>query len=180
MTASWEPAKIADLLSSFFLKQVGKAPRRQANAVYEDEAPTTTIDVLITFDRSGISKHPNHTSLYHGAVAWLKTLMKGRTGWECPVTLYTLTSTNVLRKYLSVLDAPMTLLHGMLHSMSAAGRRGESVLPLRLMFLSNGPQYLRAQQAMTQAHKSQMRWFRWGWIIVSRYMVINDLRREKI
>ena len=31
--------------------------------------------------------------------------------------------------------------------------------------------------AMTRAHVSQMRWFRWGWIGVSRYMVVNDLGR---
>jgi len=25
-----------------------------------------------------------------------------------------------------------------------------------------------------------MKWFRWGWIGVSRYMIINDLKKEKI
>jgi len=33
---------------------------------------------------------------------------------------------------------------------------------------------------MTTAHKSQMRWFRWGWIVLSRYMVVNDLKLEKL
>jgi N-acetylglucosaminylphosphatidylinositol deacetylase len=37
-----------------------------------------------------------------------------------------------------------------------------------------------AQQAMTGAHKSQMRWFRWGWVGLSRYMVVNDLKLEKV
>ncbi len=32
----------------------------------------------------------------------------------------------------------------------------------------------RAQLAMTQGHRSQMRWFRWAWIILSRYMLTND------
>jgi N-acetylglucosaminylphosphatidylinositol deacetylase len=36
-----------------------------------------------------------------------------------------------------------------------------------------------ARQAMTEAHKSQMVWFRWGWILTSRYMVINELQLEK-
>jgi N-acetylglucosaminylphosphatidylinositol deacetylase len=31
---------------------------------------------------------------------------------------------------------------------------------------------------MTTAHESQMRWFRWGWISLSRYMVLNDLKKE--
>jgi len=52
--------------------------------------------------------------------------------------------------------------------------------PSPLLFLS-APQEVRiAQKAMTNAHKSQMRWFRWGWIWLSRYMVVNDLRLEKV
>lgn len=33
---------------------------------------------------------------------------------------------------------------------------------------------------MTTAHVSQMRWFRWGWIGLSRYMVVNDLKRVDV
>ena len=53
-------------------------------------------------------------------------------------------------------------------------------MPRRLLYLSDIQGYRIAQKAMTQAHKSQMRWFRWGWIGVGRYMVVNDLKREKI
>jgi N-acetylglucosaminylphosphatidylinositol deacetylase len=51
-------------------------------------------------------------------------------------------------------------------------------LPTRLMFLSDTGGYRQAQVAMTQAHRSQMRWFRWGWIVIGRYMIVNDLKRE--
>ncbi len=37
-----------------------------------------------------------------------------------------------------------------------------------------------AWKAMTTAHASQMVWFRYGWIVFSRYMVMNDLRLEKV
>lgn len=37
-----------------------------------------------------------------------------------------------------------------------------------------------AWKAMVTAHRSQMVWFRWGWIVFSRYMYMNDLRLEKI
>jgi len=33
---------------------------------------------------------------------------------------------------------------------------------------------------MVQGHKSQMVWFRWGWITIGRYMTVNDLKREKV
>jgi len=31
---------------------------------------------------------------------------------------------------------------------------------------------------MTTAHKSQMVWFRYGWIWNSRYMIVNDLQKD--
>ncbi|KFY19018.1 hypothetical protein V491_04622, partial [Pseudogymnoascus sp. VKM F-3775] len=56
------------------------------------DAPTATIDVLITFDRSGVSAHPNHISLYHGARHFIASLIKNRPGWDSPVDLYTLST----------------------------------------------------------------------------------------
>ncbi len=56
--------------------------------------------------------------------------------------------------------------------------------PAGLVFLSSlapgtaGGGLATAWRAMTTAHTSQMVWFRYGWIIFSRYMVINDLRLE--
>ncbi len=32
---------------------------------------------------------------------------------------------------------------------------------------------------MVQGHRSQMRWFLWGWVGVGRYMVVNEVRREE-
>ena len=52
--------------------------------------------------------------------------------------------------------------------------------PSPLLFLSGVGEMRRAQKAMTVAHKSQMRWFRWGWIGASRYMVVNDLKLAKV
>lgn len=116
-------------------------------------------DVLVTFDKHGVSAHPNHISLLHGARAFARE--SGAAGRRR--RLFTLTTVSLARKYLSVLDAPLTL--GM--------REG-------LAFVSTAAQVRIAQRAMTQAHKSQMRWFRWGWIGLSRYMVVNDLTEETV
>ena len=182
MITTWDAAKLATVLSRTFQASSTKtSSRKQASSSDKsNEVPTATIDVLITFDRQGISRHPNHISLYHGAVTWLRGMMKGKTGWECPVALYTLTSTNIVRKYTSVLDAPFTMLRCVLQSMAGAGAKEKESMPKRLMYLSDVGAYRTAQRAMTQAHKSQMRWFRWGWIGVGRYMVVNDLKRERI
>ncbi|KAF2489973.1 phosphatidylinositol glycan class L [Lophium mytilinum] len=166
MTTTWHPRLISNLLTSTF------APRM--SSVSAKDPPLATIDVLLTFDRSGISSHPNHISLHAGAHTFLRALMHRHAGWECPIKLYTLTSTNIARKYLSVLDAPATIV-----GMMIGGKKELGEFPTPLMYVSGPTQYRRAQRAMTQAHESQMRWFRWGWIGVGRYMVVNDLVREK-
>lgn len=44
------------------------------------------------------------------------------------------------------------------------------------LFVSSIGEILKAQKAMLE-YKSQMVWFRWLYIIFSRYMVINELVR---
>ncbi|KAJ4315397.1 N-acetylglucosaminyl-phosphatidylinositol de-N-acetylase [Neodidymelliopsis sp. IMI 364377] len=137
------------------------------------ETPLANIDVIITFDAHGISGHPNHKSLHDGAHTFLKALMHRHSGWECPIKLYTLTTTLIFRKYASLLDAPATLVSAIVKKKELGN------FPTPLLFVSSPFGYRTAQKAMTNAHKSQMRWFRWGWITLSRYMVLNDLKRER-
>ncbi|KAF2087797.1 LmbE-like protein [Saccharata proteae CBS 121410] len=166
MTMTWNPRLLSNLLTRAF------APKM--SSIKSDQPPEATIDVLVTFDATGVSGHPNHKSLYHGAHAFVKALMHRHAGWECPVALYSLTSTNILRKYVSVLDAPMTVIDVMVR------RKEMGNAPTPLMYVSGPLDIRKAQSAMTTAHKSQMRWFRWGWIGIGRYMVVNDLRKQKV
>lgn len=196
MTAEWPAKDIAELLSSAFspasTSRSEKASAKKPNRGGTSEGPPdTTIEVLITFDRAGVSGHINHISLYHGARAWLESLMRGHEGWRCPVQLYTLTSTNIVRKYISIFDAPVTMIWGIIRdafknsrkvqSRSSKGREGAlGPGPGKLLFVNDVMQYRTAQRAMTNGHKSQMVWFRWGWIGVGRYMIVNDLKNEVI
>ncbi|KAH8902870.1 LmbE-like protein [Coniochaeta sp. PMI_546] len=171
MTATWDTAKIKTLLSSAF------APHLKSGSPTQSDRPTATIDALITFDAGGVSSHPNHASLYHGARAFVAGLVHGKDGWQPPVDLYTLTSISVLRKYTSFLDVVPTLAFWAIGSDFKDKKH-----PAALVFLNglgNGG-INTAWKAMTTAHKSQMVWFRYGWITFSRYMVVNDLRLEKV
>lgn len=169
MTATWPKDKISSLLSSAFARDLAKSPKSKSA-----EAPTATIDVLITFDANGISSHPNHISLYYGARHFISSLSRNRPGWQSPVDLYTLTSVNMVRKYTSFLDALMSLI------LVAYQKKSTGAHPSPLLFMSGPGEVRTAQQAMTNAHISQMKWFRWGWIGISRYMVVNDLKLEKV
>ncbi|KAF2438605.1 phosphatidylinositol glycan class L [Karstenula rhodostoma CBS 690.94] len=165
MAVTWHPRLISNLLTATF------APKMAATS--SKQAPQASIDAIITFDAHGISSHPNHISLYNGAHAFLKALMHRHSGWECPIKLYTLTTTSILRKYLSIVDAPATVVGAVVRRKELGG------FPTPLVFASSPVGYRTAQKAMTTAHESQMRWFRWGWITVSRYMVLNDLKKER-
>lgn len=171
MTTMWDKNKVASLLSSAF------APNFAQQLADENAKVTSNIDVLITFDSYGVSSHPNHVSLYLGARSFVGALLRSKPGQPSPVTLYTLTTVGIVRKFSSLLDMFATLLRwiGVRHENEAN--------PGGLIFMNQligDHAYGTARQAMTEAHKSQMVWFRHGWITFSRYMLINDLRREWI
>ncbi|KAE8363675.1 putative deacetylase LmbE-like domain-containing protein [Aspergillus caelatus] len=185
MSATWSESDVSSLLASAFAPEMGdtQSGSRKRGAT-GDKPPVATIDVLLTFDRHGISNHPNHRSLYYGAVHFLRTLMKDKSGYTCPVSLYTLTTTNILRKYIGVLDAPLSMARGavdaLFSSLKGSSRASKDDTPARLLFVSSVGEWMTAQSAMVKAHRSQMVWFRYGWISFGRYMAVNDLKREKV
>ncbi|KZV96893.1 LmbE-like protein [Exidia glandulosa HHB12029] len=111
------------------------------------------IDTILPFDAQGVSSHPNHASLSHGA-----RLVQG-------VRVATLHTVPLWVKYHASLPA---LLHK-----SGISRFLPSSSASHGTYSATAGQYLRAVQAM-QAHRTQMVWFRWLYITFSRYMWTND------
>jgi N-acetylglucosaminylphosphatidylinositol deacetylase len=203
MDQDWNTTEIAQVLADAFAPTLPKQklptaasmkekapanskPRPSPTAPENPRAkPSATIDVLITFDAGGVSNHPNHRALYAGAVLFLQTLMRGYSGWECPVALYALPTVNILRKYSSVCDALVTMIVGAVSNVTG-GLTGDKKVSRaergaeRVLFMSGLQRYWRAREAMVRGHRSQMVWFRWGWVTIGRYMVVNDLKRERI
>ncbi|KAI2470540.1 LmbE-like protein [Annulohypoxylon bovei var. microspora] len=177
MTITWETAKISSFLTDAF------ALNSTASKPSSNQDHTVFIDTLITFDAGGVSGHPNHISLYHGARAFVSSLTQGKRGSVSPVDLYTLTTVALPRKYLGFLDVFATMVS--LAVSGGGGRKSDAGSPGALVSMNalaggGRESYGAARQAMTEAHKSQMVWFRWGWIALSRYMYINDLRLERV
>ncbi|PHH60255.1 hypothetical protein CDD81_1914 [Ophiocordyceps australis] len=165
MTAAWAPDKIASLLASAFARPASPA----------------VIDVLITFDAHGVSGHANHIALYYGATRFARHLAATAQS-NCRVDVYTLSSVAIARKYASVVDGLVTLLPPLLrrHGSVATPSLSPQPYPQRLLFANSFTALPTAWRAMTQAHKSQMLWFRWLWILFSRYMLVNELRLEQL
>ncbi|KXJ88926.1 putative deacetylase LmbE-like domain-containing protein [Microdochium bolleyi] len=178
MTTTWRADAIATLL------QVTFGPKASSDAA--------TVDVILTFDKGGVSAHPNHISLYHGARAFIASVAASLPADRpAPVDVYTLTSVPIYRKYASFLDIFATLASAAGSSALQRADKPQSLISTSALWpVADGPRtggvvqapptYGTARNAMTQAHKSQMVWFRWGWIGLSRYMVVNDLRLEHV
>ncbi|XP_004684629.1 PREDICTED: N-acetylglucosaminyl-phosphatidylinositol de-N-acetylase isoform X2 [Condylura cristata] len=110
------------------------------------------ISLVVTFDAGGVSGHSNHVALY----AAVRTLhSEGKLPKGCSVL--TLQSMNVLRKYISLLDLPLSLLHTQ-----------------DVLFVLTKEEVAQAKRAMS-CHRSQLLWFRHLYVIFSRYMKINSL-----
>ena len=113
------------------------------------------IDCLITFDEWGISSHVNHKSL-NKAISKIKHKNE-------KLIVYTLKTCFVLRKYFFIFDLLPTLIFDLIKSNDE-----------NLLFLSSPNDYILNIRAMFE-HKTQLLWFRYLYIISSRYMFINFL-----
>ncbi|KAK3952237.1 putative deacetylase LmbE-like domain-containing protein [Pseudoneurospora amorphoporcata] len=198
MTTTWDPERISHLLASAFAPELNETTSTRSSGKKNNNKATKTkgeinptIDTIITFDKHGVSGHPNHISLYHGARLFVSQLLtaaaagKNKDKGQGQVDIYTLPTLGIARKYSGIIDALPTLLEW---AWSAGiTRKDKQERPGALVFMNNlvpggeaWPSVDKAWAAMTQAHVSQMRWFRYGWIGLSRYMYVNNLVLEKV
>ncbi|XP_077020087.1 N-acetylglucosaminyl-phosphatidylinositol de-N-acetylase [Tamandua tetradactyla] len=110
------------------------------------------INLVVTFDAGGVSGHINHVALY---VAARTLCSEGKLPEGCSVL--TLQSVNLVRKYISLLDLPVSLLHTQ-----------------DVLFVLTSQEATQAKRAMS-CHHSQLHWFRRLYVLFSRYMRINSL-----
>ncbi|KFQ70830.1 N-acetylglucosaminyl-phosphatidylinositol de-N-acetylase, partial [Phaethon lepturus] len=115
------------------------------------------INLVVTFDAGGVSGHANHISLYN-ALRYNYSCFEIFTLFLClGCRVLVLESVNLFRKYISVLDVPISC-----------------VLPRDALFILTEEETEQARSAM-RCHRSQLLWFRHIYMLFSRYMVINSL-----
>ncbi|VVT48406.1 uncharacterized protein SAPINGB_P001763 [Magnusiomyces paraingens] len=144
---------------------------------------------ILTFDYFGVSGHANHRALFHAAkllsdesriAAYsFKPENGGSTTKREEESIlpqnvvstkyhvWTLKSVPIYRKYIFVLDSFISYL-----SYFASE---EALKKKSFTIVSSFEEYSKTLSAMTKAHVSQMKWFRYAWTIFSRYMVVNDI-----
>ncbi|XP_039612999.1 N-acetylglucosaminyl-phosphatidylinositol de-N-acetylase isoform X1 [Polypterus senegalus] len=112
-----------------------------------------SIQLVLTFDAGGVSRHANHIALFK-SLSFLSATRQLPEGCSAVV----LETVNIFRKYLSVLDTPVSWL-----------------MTPDLLFILTRKEYEEAKTAM-HCHRSQMLWFRYMYILFSRYMLTNTYR----
>lgn len=125
------------------------------------------IDALITFDKQGISGHLNHIATYNGT----RDLAIARN-----LPLYVLPSMQVWEKYTSVPSAVWETItsSGYPPVAPSSGAKTAYVPASEILALASPAQYLNAVQAMFK-HQTQLEWFRYLYLVFSRYMFSNKL-----
>ncbi|GJJ10472.1 hypothetical protein Clacol_004698 [Clathrus columnatus] len=150
------------------------------------------INIIITFDDKGISGHPNHIALPGGVLRLLNKNKNNHPPYRS-LRLFTLITTPLLPKYtgaLAHLSSKMQYFLLKFLPSSAAGsvssnlfslslpvsnnEKTETQDPNSIIFVSGLSSYAMAFRAMLQ-HRSQLVWFRWLYVLFSRYMWVNAL-----
>ncbi|KAF8075094.1 LmbE-like protein [Lyophyllum atratum] len=162
-TAHWDPETIASVIQPY--------------------VTSNNISTILTFDAGGISGHPNHKSLPEGAAHLL--IHRGRN----LIRLFTLVTRPILPKYTGILaplssklslyqhrippflNAEFNQIFRAIHLAFSFNPKTKTA-PQRVV-ISGIPEYLTALRAMC-AHASQLVWFRWLYVIFSRYMWVNE------
>lgn len=158
MTATWDEKEICQVLL---------------------ELITEPSAVLITFDEKGVSNHPNHISLYHGTSLYYNTW-----GTRKSLSMYKLKTLNPLEKYSFTILTDIELFVDHISKLILS-----NILKFNInISFFNAPKNLTSLKiysdlnmlscsyaAMAHGHFSQMVWFRYGWLILSRYLTFNNL-----
>lgn len=108
---------------------------------------------VVTFDGYGVSGHRNHTSVYRGVQRLIQSEVVG------PRQAWCLRSTSKLRKFLGVVEVPLSCLECWAR-------------PSVRLTLNDEP--MRVHRAM-RAHHTQYVWYRRLYVLVSRYCIVNTL-----
>ncbi len=112
------------------------------------------IETLITFDERGVSGHANHIAVYEGVKRFMSNHKPDASGVE--LRAFKLDSTNILRKYIGLLDVLLCQLWS------------------PVVYTSPYLCFWGSHRAMS-AHQSQYVWFRRLFVIFSRYSYVNTL-----
>ncbi|KAL2258406.1 hypothetical protein VTK26DRAFT_8295 [Humicola hyalothermophila] len=141
-------------------------------SIVDEHVAKWDVDAIITFDDGGVSGHINHRAVSAAVSHYAATKPRA------PVA-FTLTTTSLLRKYTFLGDLPLTALPFALRIAGALAYPSSTADPKdggRALAANTWHRYLKTRNAFAQ-HASQYTWDRNLYMIMSRYVWFNDLKR---
>lgn len=114
-----------------------------------------TISTIVTFDRYGVSQHPNHIDVHRSVAEMRNSTPPG-------LLYYQLKTRGLLAKYAGPLAA-------ILHSIFSGGESQRSKFSILIP-----PTAVWKSVAAMQRHASQLVWFRYLFVLFSSYTYINE------
>lgn len=125
------------------------------------------IDLIISFDRRGISGHRNHRSIFFALQFYRNELLK-KNSTKNSILIYQLKSEGILLKFLSIFN----LIPKIFELVCLRWSRPSS----KDLFVVNSPRQVLRGFRSFYSHRSQMKWFRHLYTLFSQYMFFNHLQ----
>ncbi|KAL1910608.1 hypothetical protein Sste5344_003505 [Sporothrix stenoceras] len=137
------------------------------------------IDAIITFDEGGVSGHINHRAVS----AAIRELVSSSTSPSKTPVAYMVVTTPLWRKYTFLGDLPLTALRftwRILAALFYPAREGSTSISAistsRALVANSWHRYQKTREAFRN-HNSQYTWDRHLYMIISRYVWFNDLKK---
>ncbi|RFU79365.1 n-acetylglucosaminyl phosphatidylinositol deacetylase [Trichoderma arundinaceum] len=140
--------------------------------IVKDYVKKWEVDAIITFDEGGVSGHVNHRAVSAAVSEYVTN------DGDAPPA-YKLVTTAVLRKYTFLFDLPLTALSFSWRIISAAFYPSSKASPegsSKALLANTWHRYVMTRSAFA-SHDSQYSWDRHLYMILSRYVWFNDLKR---
>lgn len=143
---------------------VAEEIRRELNKI---RGPSNESFIILTFDKKGVSLHPNHTSAYLGVCTLLNGEQnKNINNGTAIIEAYSLETIGIATKYIVAVGLWYYVVRTALLKF-----RNETFLVARAPL----KHYLVTRRAMLR-HVSQLKWYRMLYLHTSCYMLVNLLR----
>ncbi|KAI9100390.1 putative deacetylase LmbE-like domain-containing protein [Phlyctochytrium arcticum] len=149
-------------------------------------------DLIYTFDEGGVSGHLNHRSVHRGIEHLVRTtpiINASLPSASSPDTslstrplpsAFASTSVSLLRKFSTIFDLTLTslpfLARSLLDLSSPLVKNDVLRRDDRGLFLTSWSEYIAGRRAFA-SHASQVSWDRYLYLLLSRYMILNDVSR---
>ncbi|KAF2078024.1 hypothetical protein CYY_000662 [Polysphondylium violaceum] len=177
-------------------------------SLLEEMTTRYAVDEIVTFDEWGVSGHPNHCDTHRGVIQFLQNYQQARSknlphthrkqvedqkqnktaGQMKEIRGYKLETVGIIRKYIGIWDIWVSKLFGAIDGDSYHAKHNNSTDSSSSSHSNSNPTIMYTSTQLfppcsydpMKQHQTQLVWFRYLFIFLSRYSYINTLTEIKL